>query len=658
MKFVKYLFSFLFVLLIVVLIGAAVVFLRYANGLSVNLDELVHYKPEITTEIYDRNGELIANVFKDRHRLYARYDEIPPRMIEALIAIEDTVFFEHSGVNFEAILRAVMKDIKEMKLKEGASTLTQQLVKNRLLSNEKKLERKVKEAILAMELEQKLTKEQILERYLNEVYFGHRYYGIKTAARGYFRKDLRDLNLKEMAMLVGLPQAPHYYDPTRHLDISLARANTVLQRMHQLGWITDEELQKYERYRPKIYNDSLTQNRAPYIVDEVLRILQKTYPDIRTGGYKIYTTIDLQLQNQAKKSLKEGYERIIEREMNRKLRKDENRTDYSDLNGAIVVLENKTGEVLALVGGVDYEKSSFNRATRSLRQPGSSFKPFIYQTALDLGYSTQSRLADISRTFTYKDKDEEKEWKPKNYEKNFEGLITLREALVHSRNLATINLVNEIGLGTLHRRIQQMGFRHVPNDLSISLGTFGISPLEFAGFYTIFSNYGTKVEPLLIKSVTNLEGNTTTFSTKERNITTPPQAFLTISILEDVVRRGTGRKAAVKGIDLAGKTGTTNEYRDAWFCGFSPEIETIVWFGKDNNQPMHKETGGKAAAPVFRSFYEAYLKLHPETKRHFDIPAGVRHVKIKGRDEYFTQISKPPKEAQSSPSTEDGELLF
>ncbi len=658
MKVLKYLFSFLFVVAIVALIGGAVLFVKYANGLSVKLDKLVHYKPQITTEIYDRNGELIANVFKNQHRLYARYDEIPPRLIEALVAIEDTVFFEHNGLNYEAILRAAIKDIKTMKLKEGASTLTQQLVKNTLLSNEKKLERKIKEAILSMELEQKLTKEQILERYLNEVYFGHRYYGVRTAAEGYFRKDLKDLNLKEMAILVGLPQAPHYYDPTRHPDISMARANTVLERMHQLGWITDAELHTYEQMRPKIYNDTLTKNRAPYVVDEVLRELKKRYPDIRTGGYKIYTTVDLKLQDLAKQALKNGYEGILQREATRKLKPDENRTDYSDLNGAMVVLENRTGDVLALVGGVDYKKSPFNRATRSLRQPGSSFKPFIYQTALDLGYSTQSRLADISRTFTYKDKDEEKEWKPKNYEKNFEGLITLRDALVHSRNLATINLVNEIGLDTLHRRITQMGFRHVPNDLSISLGTFGISPLEFSGFYTIFSNYGTKKEPLLVRRVVDLKGDVSEYHSKEQNVTSPAQAFLTVSILRDVVRRGTGRKAAVKGIELAGKTGTTNEYKDAWFCGFSPEIETIVWFGRDSDLPMHKETGGKAAAPAFHDFYEGYLKLHPETKRHFSIPPGVRHVKIRGRDEYFTAISKPPKQEQRMPAAEDGELLF
>ncbi len=633
------------------LIAGLFAFWHFSGKIKLDADKLIHYHPEMTTRIYDRNGELIANIFKDKHRLYAPFDEIPPRMIEALVAIEDTVFFEHSGVNYEAILRALLKDIKSGKLKEGASTLTQQLVKNTLLTSEKKLQRKINEAILALKLEQKLTKEQILERYLNEIYFGHRYYGVKTAALGYFRKPLHDLNLKEIAILVGLPQAPSKYDPTRHYDVSMSRANTVLARMRALGWITEAELQKYQALRPKVYNDSLTQNRLPYVTDVVLKRLQKAYPDIRTGGYKIYTTIDSGLQSLAKEALRYGYEGI-------KKRGEGKDVDYSDLNGAIVVLDNHSGEVLSLVGGIDYQKSAFNRAVQSKRQPGSSFKPFIYQIALDSGYSPLSKLTDVSRTFKYQDKDEEKEWQPKNYEKNFEGLITLHDALVHSRNLATINLVNDLGLNLVHRKITEMGFRDVPNDLSISLGTFGLSPLEMSSFYTIFSNYGTRLEPILIKSVVDYRGNEKLFEAKAHKVTSPAQAFLTTTILEDVIKKGTGRRARVKGLALAGKTGTTNEYKDAWFCGFSPEIEAIVWYGKDNNKPMYKETGGKAAAPAFAYFFRKYLELHPETKVAFDMPEGVRAVRGKHGTDYFTKISRPPKEAERTPQAGEGELLF
>ncbi len=645
---------------IVTILGIVGGYLYISNGLKYDVDKLVHYNPKLTTKIYDRNGELISNIFGDKHRTYVPFKDIPPRLIEAVVAIEDTAFFEHNGINPEAIMRAAMKDIRHMKMKEGASTLTQQLVKLTLLSNEKKLKRKINEAILAMKIEKKLSKEQILERYLNEVFYGHHYYGVKTAAKGYFRKDLSDLNLKEIAILAGIPQRPSAFDPTRHLEASFSRANTVLFRMHTLGWISKEELEKYQALRPKIYNDTLTKNRAPYIANEVLKLLQHEYPDIKTAGYQIYTTIDLEAQKIAQEALVHAYQNILLRgEKYNAKAKDADRVDYSDLNGAMIVMESKTGEVLAMVGGVDYKQSVFNRVVQGRRQPGSSFKPFIYLTALNAGYSTQSKLTDISRSFSYKDQEEEREWRPNNYEKNFEGLIPLREALVHSRNLATINMVNELGLSYVRNEAEKMGFENLPSDLSISLGTFSISPWNFASEWSIFANHGTKIEPMLVKKVISSDGGAHIYKTKEENITTPAQAFLITSILEDVVKRGTGRRAQVAGLEVAGKTGTTNGYKDAWFCGYSPEIETLVWFGKDGNGKMAKETGGKAAGPAFAEFYREYMKLHPETKREFDIPAGVREVKLTAKkSEYFTDISAPPNDAKSSAEELDQELLF
>jgi len=646
---------FLFILGFVGLIGG---YIYISKDLKLNADKLINYNPQITTRIYDRNGELISNIFGTRNREYAKFKEIPPRLVEALVAIEDTIFFEHNGVNPEAIIRAVIKDIKHRKLKEGASTITQQLVKLTLLSNEKKLKRKINEAILAMKIEKVLTKEQIVERYLNEVFYGHNYYGVKTAARGYFRKNLDDLNLKEIAILAGIPQRPSAYDPTRHYDNSLSRANTVLKRMSHLGWISKEEFEKYQELRPEVFNDTLTKNRAPYIASEVLKRLRDEYPDLKTGGYQIYTTIDLEAQALAEKSMKDAYEQILLRG-DKYFEKNGERIDYSDLNGAMSVIESKSGDILALVGGVDYGKSVFNRAVQGKRQPGSAFKPFIYLTALNAGYSTQSKLTDISRSFSYKDKDEDKEWKPHNYEKNFKGLITLHEALVHSRNLATINLVNELGLRNVHDSVLEMGFKKIPSDLSISLGTFTTSPLEFAGKYTIFSNGGVRVEPKLIKRVVSLDDGVKDFKVKEHNVTTADQAYLLTTILQDVIKSGTGRRAKVEGIELAGKTGTTNDYKDAWFCGYSPELTVAVWFGKDNNAPMAKETGGKASGPAFASFFKGYLQIHPETKREFDMPSSIREVKLSSkRSEYFTDLSAPPSDDKSSVDEMDDELLF
>jgi len=614
---------------------------------------LVDYHPQLTTYIYDRNGEKIANIFDKENRSYAPFDEIPPRLIEALLAIEDTTFFEHAGVNVDAIFRAIVKDIKAGKLVEGASTITQQLVKNTLLTREKKFSRKLKELIFSVKLETELTKEQILERYLNAIYLGHGYYGVKTAALGYFHKPLNRLTLKESAIIVGLPKAPSFYSPTRNYELSLGRANRVITRMHSLGWIDDAAFDAAMKERPKVYDDTLTQNRAPYVVDEVLRRASEMYPDIRTGGYSIYTTVDLHLQEAGRKALSYAYGRILDRA---RVSKEANATAPEQLNGALVSLDPATGEVLALVGGVDYEKSAFNRATQARRQPGSAFKPFIYQVALDLGYSGATELVDIARTYDYETEGSEKKWQPKNYERDYKGLITLREALVHSRNLATINLVTDIGLSRIYRELSRYKFTGLPHDLSLALGSITLSPLELAGHYSAFAAGGQQSEPYLIQRI---EGASEPYEAtpKSWQVTSPEQSFLMTTILRDVVKRGTGRGARVPGLEIAGKTGTTNNSIDAWFAGYSPSVETVVWFGNDDNTPLRKgETGGRAAAPAFRAYYTQLRTLYPQIPRKFVMPEGVTEVERDGHEEYFTKASPPP--VEKMPSETDDSLLF
>ena len=634
-----------------------------------DITPLVNYKPDTSTRIYDKNGEKIANLFDKKHRYYASFNEIPPRAIEALVAIEDTTFFEHPGINIDAIFRAAIKVIRAGKAVEGASTITQQLVKNVLLTREKKLSRKIKEAIYAIKVERALTKEQIMERYLNEIYFGHSYYGIKTAADGYFHKKLDDLTLKEMAILVGLPKAPSTYAPTRNYQMSMGRANRVITRMHTLGWIDDIEYQDALAENPKVYNDTLTQNVAPFIVDEVVRRAKRMgIDDIKTGGYEIHTTVDLRLQDAARKSLKYAYDfslRRIEGYKKRAIRLAKRRgvepkfddSNTTLLNGALVSLDSKTGDILALVGSIDYKKNAFNRATQGRRQPGSSFKPFIYQVAVDLGYSGATKLVDVAKTYKYEKDGEELKWQPRNYSKNYKGLITLREALIHSSNLATISLVNEIGLGQLLREFKKFGIKGVPNDLSISLGTMSMSPLELAKYYTSFSNKGIQVQPHLINYI---EKNSQTIYEKVDKklfITEETQAFIMTTILRDVVNRGTGIRARVKGIEIAGKTGTTNNNIDGWFAGFSPTIETVVWFGNDDNSPMHrKETGGRISGPAFHMFYQNILKFYPQIQRKFDVPDGIIEVNVGKRKEYFSNISKPPSMEMEADASE--ELLF
>ena len=635
----------------------------YLTSYKYDISKLVDYKPELTTRIYDRNGDKIANIFGKKHRYYASFDEIPPRIIEALVAIEDTTFFEHPGINVDAIFRAAIKVLKAGRAVEGASTITQQLVKNVLLTREKKLSRKIKEAIYAIKIEQALTKEQILERYLNEIYYGHGYYGVKTAADGYFHKKLSDLTLKEMAILVGLPKAPSTYAPTKNYDISMGRANRVIKRMYVLGWIDKATYEKALAENPKVYNDTLTQNKAPFIVDEVMRLVkQMGIKDFKTGGYKVYTTIDLQLQQSAKKALKYAYDLSLERiegykEKAYKKGKTPEEVDTSRLNGAMVSLDSATGDILALVGSIDYNQNSYNRATQGKRQPGSAFKPFIYQVALDLGYSGATELVDIAKTYKYKKNGEELKWQPKNYSKNYKGLITLREALVHSSNLATINLVNEIGLSELLAEFKKFGIKNIPHDLSISLGTMSLSPLELAKYYTSFANNGVQVETHLIRKIEKENKIIYKKEHKERFITTPEQSYIMTTILKDVVKRGTGVRAKVRGIELAGKTGTTNKNVDGWFAGYSPTTLTVVWFGNDDNTPMHKkETGGRISGPAFSYYYKEMLKYYPQIQRKFEIPNGVIEVDINGKTEYFSDISKPPKKRNIEKN--DEELLF
>ncbi|HIO96240.1 MAG TPA: penicillin-binding protein, partial [Campylobacterales bacterium] len=371
-------------LVIIFIIALFAAFIYAYNEIQLDMDKIVNYRPKTSSVILDQNGDKIANIMDGRHRLYAKYDEMPGYLIEALVAIEDTRFFEHEGVNPDAIIRATIRNFKAGGKVEGGSTITQQLVKKILLSPKKSYTRKIKEAILAMKVEEKLTKEEILERYLNEISFGSGYFGVKTASKGFFHKELSELTLKEAALLVGLPNAPSKFNPIRHFDRALKRANTILTRMKKIGWILEEDYLKAIKETPKIYKGTLTQNIAPYVTDEVVRRLKKEFKDIKTGGYTIYTTIDMEQQKIAREALRYAHRKIV--------KKQRENVKTTTLNGALLAVDNETGDIKAMVGGVDYKKSAFNRTTMMTRQPGSAFKPFLYQVALDLGYNPATEL--------------------------------------------------------------------------------------------------------------------------------------------------------------------------------------------------------------------------------------------------------------------------
>ncbi|MFX4277400.1 transglycosylase domain-containing protein [Aliarcobacter butzleri] len=637
----KYIFG------LAVVLGLAVAGFLYDlyDQIKDDVDKVVNYSPKQSTQFFDKEGRLLANTFKDENREYVKYDDIPARVIEGLVAIEDTQFFEHWGINPDAISRAMIKNLKAGGFVEGASTLTQQLIKNLTLTREKKLMRKVKEALLAIRLETILTKEEILERYLNHTYFGHGYYGIKTAAKGYFNKDLYELSLKEIAILVGLPRAPSFYDPTRNLQVSLARANQVITRLDTLGWITKEQYEEAINETPTIHNQTLTKNVAPYAIDYAISQLINDVPDIIYGGYKVYLTIDLDAQEMANDSIKRAYEEALKRDLEiRKNSKDPDNNPYTkELNAAMITMESSTGKILAMVGGVDYNQSVFNRAFQSKRQAGSAIKPFLYQTALNEGYNPASQLFDISRTYNYTVGGVQKKWQPKNYGGNFQGIVTLRDSLTQSRNLSTLNLVTDVGVGVVTNDLKTYGFKDIVDNLSITLGSMSVSLVEFSEAYSTFANNGTQVKPYIVEQIVNKDGKNVTFEPQTKEINKPEQNYLMVSILNDVVNKGTGKRAAVEGIELAGKTGTTNDNIDAWFCGFSPSIQTIVWFGQDDNTPMRKsETGSTIAAPAFSYFFKKYLALHPEIPRTFTKPEGVYVGNFNGKDELYTDMSPLP----------------
>ncbi|GAA8077053.1 transglycosylase domain-containing protein [Helicobacter pylori] len=651
-----------FIVLFLIIVGLlAILIAQVWVTTDKDIAKIKDYRPGVASQILDRKGRLIANIYDKEFRFYARFEEIPPRFVESLLAVEDTLFFEHGGINLDAIMRAMIRNAQSGRYTEGGSTLTQQLVKNMVLTREKTLTRKLKEAIISLRIEKVLSKEDILERYLNQTFFGHGYYGVKTASLGYFKKPLDKLTLKEITMLVALPRAPSFYDPTKNLEFSLSRANDILRRLYSLGWISSNELKSALNEVPIVYNQTSTQNIAPYVVDEVLKQLDQL-DGLKTQGYTIKLTIDLDYQRLALESLRFGHQKTLEKIAKEKPKTNASNEYEDNLNASMIVTDTSTGKILALVGGIDYKKSAFNRATQAKRQFGSAIKPFVYQIAFDNGYSTTSKIPDTARNFENgnysKNSEQNHAWHPSNYSRKFLGLVTLQEALSHSLNLATINLSDQLGFEKIYQSLSDMGFKNLPKDLSIVLGSFAISPIEAAEKYSLFSNYGTMLKPMLIESIANQQNEVKTFAPIEtKKITTKEQAFLTLSALMNAVENGTGSLARIKGLEIAGKTGTSNNNIDAWFIGFTPTLQSVIWFGRDDNTPIGKgATGSVVSAPVYSYFMRNILSIEPSLKRKFDVPKGLRKEIVDKIPYYSTPNSITPTPKRTDDSEEP--LLF
>jgi penicillin-binding protein 1A len=715
--------------------GAYLLYQHFTEVLP-DINQLKSYQPSLITTVYADDETPVTQFFVER-RVLIPLDKIPAVLKEATLAVEDARFYTHEGVDFVGIARAAWSNIQAGEVVEGASTITQQVAKMLFLTHRKTVERKVREVILASRMEHLLTKDEILEIYLNQTYYGHGAYGVEAAANVYFGKHVSDLTLDEATLIAGLPKAPTAYSPYNAPDRALRRRTHVLHRMVETGNITPEEEEQAQAASLRLRPRQEMTVRAPYFIEHVRRYLEEQYGStlLYRGGMRVYTTLNLSLQEAAEASLRhglikndqrrgyrgplghlnlsrgeqidweklrqipwpeeqsslallsrrvkgvvvgvderrvqvrwEGGEGIIPLEAmlwayppnhdidseKRRLRRPGDALKMGDViladitepaaqgkkaqlvlaqepivQGALVAVEPHTGYIRALVGGYDFSRSQFNRATQAVRQPGSAFKPIIYATALQKGISPVRVMVDAPIVHEQSDG---KIWKPSNYDGNFWGSITLAEALAHSRNIIAIKLLEAAGVRNVVEYAKRLGIKSpMTPTLALGLGASGLTPLELTTAYSVFASQGVYYNPVTVKWVEDAEGQVLEkYHALGERVMSEQQAFVMTSMLQGVVQRGTGTRAKVLRRPVAGKTGTTNDFIDAWFVGYSPTIVAGVWVGIDDQQPLgSKEAGGRAALPIWIEFMQQALEQTP--LQDFIIPPHIRLVRIHPR---------------------------
>jgi penicillin-binding protein 1B len=566
----------------------------------------------IAIDSFNLEPEILSNDLSSKggKRELLSYEEIPLVMVHAILAIEDQRFFEHSGVDLKGLSRALLRNAVDEELGQGGSTITQQLVKNTYLSPEKTLQRKYAEAMLAVALERRLSKNDILALYCNEIYLGQRgavaVRGVKEATRGYFGKEIKDLTLSEAATLAGMIQSPAHYSPVRHPDEARARRNIVLAAMQQNGWITAEQNAAASAEGIAVAPAAVDDSLAPYFVDYVNRFSESTE--------RIYTTIDLELQQSAEAALKRQLERLDKLYADRGLKPQ----------AALVALDPHTGNVLAMVGGRNYAESQLNRATDALRQPGSTFKPFVYAAALEDGMSPVKLFMDAPREFVY---DRNQTYRPANYGGGYSmGEVTMRTGLVKSLNVVTVDVALQTGLARTANLAARFGLPKPERYPAMALGTEEVTPLQLASAYAAFVNDGRRVDARVITNV----GEPPAVHARETEmdqVVSPTTAYMITNMLASVIERGTARKArgAVPGTAIAGKTGTS---RDGWFVGYSPNLVCAIWIGFDDNKQLGL-TGAEAALPAWVDFMNEAIAVRPDLGgERFECPEGIKFVEI------------------------------
>jgi len=580
------------------------------------IESAAAYRPSVTSKIFDRNNRVVGEIYLEKRNVVP-FKTIPPHVVNAFVAAEDANFFQHKGVDYFAIVRAIVKDVLSGGFAQGASTITQQTVKSLFLTPEKSVGRKLKELILAYRIEKKLSKEEILYLYLNQIYLGDGAYGVEAAAQAYFARGVSSLTLAEGALLAGLAQAPTRYSPRAHLDKAKARQRYVLRRMAEVGFIDKDVAESAYDSRLALAPPSTFRSKAAYFLEHVRNYLQEKYgaDTMYRSEFRIYTTIDGRLQEAAYDAVTQGVRRM--EEANR----------YQGLQGALLCMDPGTGGVLAMVGGVDFAMSQFNRALQARRQPGSAFEPIVYGAAIDKGKTVVSTVDDSPIEFA---KSETEMWKPKNYDGMFLGAITLLEALAKSRNLATVRLLNEIGVDTAIGMARNVGIQSpIERNLSIALGSSGVTPLEMVTAYSTFAAGGQRATPFFIREVQDAQGRVLERTEpKVEQAIAPETAYLTIRLMQEVLRPGgTGASAGRLSPNLAGKTGTTNENTDAWFIGGSPDLIAAVWVGFDTPTSLGgRQTAASVALPIWTQFFGRALGHVPD--REFPAPSGITFARV------------------------------
>ncbi|WP_370843189.1 transglycosylase domain-containing protein [Megasphaera sp.] len=575
-------------------------------------------RPAVSSQVFDSHGRLITTLHSDQNRLPIDINKVPQNLQNAFIAAEDNRFYEHIGIDPIGIFRAIFANLTNRGIAQGGSTITQQLAKNAFLSQEQTLKRKIQEAMLALEIEHKYSKKEILEMYMNQIYFGQGAYGIQTAAKTYFNKDVNELTLTQCAMLAGLPKSPNYYSPFNNLNEAKKRKNVVLDQMVKYGYVSAAEAEDAKNQDLGLSKSHQSKEADEYasFIDYVSQQVAKKYGDdaLYKEGLKIYTTMDVDKQHAAVRAMRNLP------------------NNYTDENGltqpqaAIVSIDPKTGHILAMVGGRGQD--SFNRASMAVRQPGSAFKPFVYLTALQHDMTPDTTMNDQPVTYG--------SWSPKNAGGSYSGTMTLSDALAHSVNTIAVQLADQVGTKNIITNAKKMGITTLDakdDNLAMALGglTKGVTPLEMASAYGTFANKGVHVKPTAIVKILDRNGNVLEdASTLEKEETktrvmSEREAYEMTTMLEGVIDHGTGTAAAI-GRPAAGKTGTTDDNKDAWFVGYTPDIVTAVWIGDDTGSHSLGEIyGGTIPAEIWKDYMSSATS--DESGGDFSAPSGMERRK-------------------------------